>query len=88
MSVFGAPAAPWLLATSATPAAPVAYPPFGTLFLDQASAVIIASGAIPAIGRSDLSFFLAPQAIPGFTLAGQALVGGSLTNGFDTTVLP
>ena len=78
----------WLLATSPPPAAPVAFPPFGTLFLDQGSAVIIASGAIPASGRSDLSFFLAPQAIPGFTLSWQALVGSSLSNGFDTVVLP
>jgi hypothetical protein len=88
-AIFGAPSAPWILAASA-PGAPAQWlPPFGVLFLDIPSAVIVASGAIPASGRLDLSAGIpAGPGVAGLAFSWQALVGGALTNGFDTVILP
>ena len=86
-AVWGAPSAPWLVAASAPGAIPQQVPPYGTLFLDPATIVIVAGGTIPPTGRADLSGFLGPG-LPGLTISWQALVAGSLTNGFDTAILP
>jgi hypothetical protein len=87
VAMWGPPSAQWLLAASLPGAAPQALPPFGTLFLDPATIVIIAGGTIAPNGRADISGPLGPG-VPGLTTSWQALVGGVLSNGFDTVVLP
>jgi hypothetical protein len=87
-AVWGDASAPWLLAASAPGAPPQALPPFGTLFLDLGTVVIVSSGTIPPGGRADLSGFLGGSVAPGIAMSWQALVGSSLTNAFDTVVLP
>jgi hypothetical protein len=89
LAVFGAPGAPWLLAASSPGAGPMAIPPLGTLFLDLATMSIFTGGNLSPAGRSDV--FGGVPSGPGFagvTLSWQALVGASLTNAFDTTILP
>ena len=87
VAVWGPPSAQWLLAASVPGTNPQQLPPFGTLFLDPATITIIAGGTIPPNGRASVSAFLGPG-LPGLATAWQALVGSSLTNGFDTVVLP
>jgi hypothetical protein len=86
LAVFGPPSDVWFLAAS-FPAAGAVVLPFGTLFLDPATLVVTHAGVIPVPGRSDVSVALPPNA-GGFTLTWQALVGPSLTNAFDTPIVP
>jgi hypothetical protein len=89
LAVFGPPAATWLIAASGAGAPPLALPPYGTIFLNPASLVVVTGGTVPASGRGDIVGFIPGGAgLAGNTLSWQAFVAGALTNSFDTVVLP
>ena len=89
IAVFGQFGEPWFLAASLPATGPLVLPPFGTLFLDPVSAVVLNAGTVPASGRSDVSFAI-PGTAGGLSLSWQALIGPQLSfsNAFDTPIRP
>ena len=89
LAVHGRVGDPWLLAVSLPATTSVPLPPFGTLFLDPLSALVVAAGAIPIAGRSEFAVAI-PAGTGGLSLAWQAAVGPQLrlSNAFDTRILP
>jgi hypothetical protein len=76
--VFGAPGAAYLLAVDAGLGAPLATP-FGPLWLDPATAFVVAAGTLPANGPALVSATLpANPALVGLSAALQAAVDGPL----------
>lgn len=88
LAVFGQPTEPWLLAASMPNNSSVQLP-FGTLFLEPISTVVLFAGLVPSGGRSTVSLMI-PAGTAGKSLTWQALVGTSpaLSNAFDTAILP
>ena len=84
MEVFGPPWESWAIyASPAIVSVPV--PPLGTLRLDLATILPLASGSLDGSGRATATWFIPPDpgGLAGTTIFGQALVGSSnprLTN--------
>ena len=86
MDLHGPPASPWSLALSLGNAS-TPLPPFGTLQLDLASLLVVASGSLGGGGSDSASFAVPPgPGLVGTTVYWQALIGApALLSNLDVT---
>jgi hypothetical protein len=94
LGIFGPPAADYLLAASTIELTPFASTPYGRLFVDPSTAVVLFYGVLDGEGRAAPAPFLdaaSGASLVGTTFVLQAVVGSNdlrLTNARPTLVLP